>query len=72
MAARLAASPVTIPVDEPIEAMVALVPALVHRPPGVASLSVMFCNLHTLDGPVIGASGFTVTVDKAVHPLPST
>lgn len=42
--------------------------ALLHVPPGVASLMVVTLPTHTDALPVIGSSGFTVTVVVIEHP----
>jgi hypothetical protein len=60
--------PVTIPVEEP---MVAILVLLLHQvPPGVASLSTVVSPAHTLVVPVIAdGNGFTVTIVLLEHPV---
>ncbi len=50
---------VTTPVDAPIVATVVLL--LVHVPPVTALVSAAVVPVQTTAGPVIGATGFTVT-----------
>ncbi len=58
--------PVTIPLPVPkvIRALLVL-----HSPPLTASVSVVLLPTHTSGTPPIGASGLTVTVCVAVHPV---
>lgn len=68
MVATPAATPVTIPVAEPIVAVPVL--PLVHNPPPPASLSVVVAPIHTWVRPVIaGGSVFTVTTRVTLHPV---
>ena len=64
--------PETIPVEEPIVAMVVL--PLVHTPPVIASLKVTGLPAHVFSTPVIADGiGVTVTVAYAeVHPTTPT
>lgn len=56
-----AATPFTVPVNDPTVAIVVLL--LLHVPPGVASLSVMLPPVPTVVVPVTGpGTGFTVTL----------
>ena len=55
----------------PVAATVAIeVALLAHVPPMVVSLNVMLWYWHTVDGPDIGATGFTIIVDTALQPVP--
>ena len=64
-------TPNTVAVVSPLAATVALdVDVLNHVPPIVVSLSVMLIPWHTVFGPAIGATGFTITVDTALQPVP--
>lgn len=65
MLVKPAVSPETMP-DELIVATPVLV--LLHAPPGVASLSVTEFPMHTLRGPIIGPSAFTVTTVVVKQP----
>lgn len=63
-----AATPVTIPDDEPTVANVGLL--LIQLPPDVASVSVVFRPTHTLVAPPIAAGkGFTVTGADLLQPV---
>jgi hypothetical protein len=58
-----------MPETNPVVVMVATaVLLLVHVPPGVASDKRVVYPWHTLVIPVIGASGFTVTVTEEIQP----
>ena len=64
--------PLTRAVVSPVAATVAIVSALLaHVPPMVVSLTVMLMPWHTVLGPAIGVTGFTITVDTALQPVPS-
>ncbi len=65
-----ATKPVTIPVVEPILAMVGLL--AVHIPPVNALLRVIGVEIHTELEPLIGAIAFTVKVVVAVQPVTFT
>jgi hypothetical protein len=70
MVAVPAATPVTIPVDEPTVATPVLL--LLQTPPGERLLSVVVLPAHTVDAPVTGAGEpDTVTVAVAVQPVES-
>ena|SRR5579872_3664570 len=62
------ATPVIIPVDEPIVATAGV--PLAHVPPGVDT-SVIVAPTHNAVGPVIVGKAFTLTVLVAAHPVPS-
>lgn len=65
-----AATPLTVPVDEPIVAM-AGEPEL-HMPPAVGLVSVVVEPWHTAGGPAIGnGSGLTVIVAEVAQPVPT-
>jgi hypothetical protein len=61
-----AASPLTTPVANPMDAMDVLL--LLQVPPVVASLRVMLFPWQTTDGPVMGESGKTTTLLVEKHP----
>jgi hypothetical protein len=56
--------PVTIPVEDPIDAVVLLT---LHVPPVAASLRFVVRPRHTFRLPVIGASGFTVATTDTLQ-----
>ena len=60
------ATPAAMPVPLLIVAVEVLL--LVHVPPLMALLSLVVPPTHTIVVPVIGATGFTVTVAYAAHP----
>ena len=63
-----AATPVTMPEEEPTVAIVPL--PLVHKPPPVLFVKVVDPVMHTNGLPEIGLSGgFTVTVVVALQPV---
>ncbi len=67
----MVSTPLKIPVARPdVDEIVAMVGLpLVHTPPDVAFASVMLWVIHTLVGPVVGDSGFTVITREAAQPL---
>ena len=67
VALRPEATPVTIPVDAPIVAMVG--DEDVQVPPEFALFNVIVCPAHTTEGPVITARGLTVIGAVAIQPL---
>ncbi len=62
-----AATPVTIPVPEPMVATP--VAELTQLPPAVAFVRVIVCPAQTLEAPTIADSGLTVSVDTAKQPV---
>jgi hypothetical protein len=62
------ATPVVIPVDEPIVATAGV--PLAHAPPGVDT-SVIIAPTHSAVGPVIVGKAFTLTALVLAHPVPS-
>lgn len=63
-----AATPVTIPDEEPIVAVAGI--ALLHVPPPIDADSVLVPPVHTVVPPDITASGFTVIVFVACDVSP--
>ena len=62
------ATPVTIPLADPTEAMNGLL--LVHVPPVVASASEMVNPIHTAEGPVMAAGERLTVMDLIAVQLP--
>ena len=60
--------PVTIPVAEPMVAILGIL--LLQAPPVTASVSAVVAPAQTMPAPPIGAgAGFTVTTMVAAHPV---
>ncbi len=66
MATFAGVTPVIVPLL--MSAVATAVFVLLHVPEGVVSLSIILLPWHTMAGPVIGVSGFTVTVVVAEQP----
>ena len=63
--------PDEIPVIKPEAAFMVAIPValLDHVPPPIASESGVEPPTHSVDGPVIGATGFTVSVTMVLQPV---